>query len=122
MKKEGTLLLLKRGRDNAGTSSLYDVSLSVTEAAYINYDNSLIRLGVKILAGHSTIGKKITNVVVPLKTHGAPTGNATVGIRKAGDSSLVTLGTFALQQFDPDVDHSISIRMITPMSLLLTIL
>jgi hypothetical protein len=41
------------------------------------------------------------SVWVRFRKYGVPTGNITVGVRKASDDSLVTIGTWPIEHFGP---------------------
>ena len=60
------------------------------------------RVGVRFDAGADGLNTSMKSVWVRFRKYGAPTGNITIGIRKASDGSLVTtIGTWPIEQFGP---------------------
>ncbi len=57
------------------------------------------RLAVRFNSGAPGLGQAVTEVVVRFRKYGSPSGSATVGIRKASDGTLVSLGTFTPSSF-----------------------
>ena len=52
------------------------------------------RVGVRFDAGAGGLNTSVKSVWIRFRKYGAPTGNITMGIRKASDDSLVTIGTW----------------------------
>jgi len=81
----------------AGTQTVrYDVAQN--SSGHLEFD-SISRAGIRFDAGASGLGQPVTEVVVRFRKAGSPSGSATVGIRKASDGTLVTLGTFTPNSF-----------------------
>ena len=88
---------LPAGGSGQGTPVIrYDVSQS--GSGHLEFDGPN-RFGVKFDSGASGIGQAVTEVVVRFRKYGSPSGNATVGIRKNSDGTLLSLGTFAPNSF-----------------------
>lgn len=81
----------------AGTQTTrYDVSQLNNQ--HLEFDG-ISRAGIRFDASASGLGQPVTQVVVRFRKYGSPSGNATVGVRKASDGTLVTLGTFTPNSF-----------------------
>lgn len=81
----------------AGTQTTrYDVSQSGSQ--HLEFDG-ISRAGIRFDASASGLGQPVTQVVVRFRKYGSPSGNATVGVRKASDGTLVTLGSFTPNSF-----------------------
>jgi len=88
---------LPTGGAGTGTAvTRYDVSQS--GGGHLEFDGPS-RFGVRFDAGAGGLGESVVEVVVRFRKYGTPSGNCTVGIRKASDGTLVTLGTFAPNSF-----------------------
>ena len=61
--------------------------------------NGIVRTGVRFDAGASGLNTAVKSVWVRFRKFGNPRGNLTIGIRKASDDSLVTIGTRPVKQF-----------------------
>ena len=70
-----------------------------TGTGHLEMNGTISRMGIRFLAGHALLGEAVTEVTVKFRKYGTPTGNATVGIRKSSDGTLVTLGTFTPGSF-----------------------
>jgi hypothetical protein len=82
------------GQHDDGMTTLYNMPTGAVPGT-IQY-NGVTRVGVRIDAGSTAIGLPIKSVVVNGRKYGSPTGNITVGVRKALDDSLVTIGTVSM--------------------------
>lgn len=88
---------LPAGGSGQGASVIrYDVSQS--GGGHLEFDGPT-RFGVRFDSGASGIGQAVTEVVVRFRKYGSPAGNATVGVRKNSDGTLLSLGTFAPNSF-----------------------
>lgn len=91
------LAQLPTGGTGTGTAvTRYDVSQS--GGGHLEFDGPS-RFGVRFDAGAAGLGESVVEVVVRFRKYGTPSGNCTVGIRKASDGTLVSLGTFAPNSF-----------------------
>jgi hypothetical protein len=99
------------GRHDDGLTSLYNIPTGAVPGT-IQY-NGVTRVGVRVDAGSTAIGLPIKSVVVNGRKYGSPTGNITIGVRKALDDSLVTIGTWPIQQFGVGSDFSFVVRLRT---------
>jgi hypothetical protein len=82
------------GAFDDGLTTLYSIPTGAVPGT-IQY-NGVTRVGVRVDAGSTAIGLPIKSVVVNGRKYGNPTGNITVGVRKALDDSLVTIGTLSM--------------------------
>jgi hypothetical protein len=82
------------GNYDDSLTTLYSIPTGAVPGT-IQY-NGVTRVGVRVDAGSTAIGLPIKSVTVNGRKYGAPTGNITVGVRKALDDSLVTIGTLSM--------------------------
>lgn len=98
------------GQYDDGLTSLYDVGLDATPG-HIQF-NGIERAGIRFDAGAGGLNTSVKSVWVRFRKYGSPTGNITVGIRKAADDSLVTIGTWPIEQFGPaETEQSFIVRL-----------
>lgn len=74
----------------------YDVAQNGGQ--HLEFDG-ISRAGIRFDASASGLGQPVTEVVVRFRKYGSPSGSATVGVRKASDGTLVTLGSFTPNSF-----------------------
>ena len=89
--KMATAALLS-GQYDDGLVTQYDIDLG-TSPNHIQH-NGIGRTGVRFETGSAGIGTVVKSVLVRFRKYGSPTGNITIGVRKASDDSLVTIGTY----------------------------
>jgi hypothetical protein len=82
------------GLPGDGLATFYNVDLGTTSPGHIQY-NGIGRVGVRFDAGAAGLNTSVKSVWVRFRKYGNPTGNITIGIRKASDDSLVTIGYLA---------------------------
>ena len=87
------------GQYDDGLTTYYNVDLGASPG-HIQY-NGIGRVGVRFDAGAGGLNTSMKSVWVRFRTYGNPMGNITIGIRKASDDSLVTIGTWPVEQFGP---------------------
>jgi hypothetical protein len=61
---------------------------------YTSDAGGIVRVGARLDATNPLIGDRVKIVQVFVSKYGNPTGNITIGVRKASDDSLVTIGTY----------------------------
>lgn len=81
------------GASEGPLTTRYDVSQS--SSGHLEFDGGVTRQGVRFDAGASGLNQAVREVTVRFRKYGTPSGNATVGIRKNSDGTLISLGTFA---------------------------
>jgi hypothetical protein len=86
------------GQYDDGLTTFYNVDLGASPG-HIAY-NGIGRVGVRYDASASGLNTSVKSVLVKFRKYGSPTGNITVGVRKASDDSLVTIGTFPIEGFN----------------------
>ena len=91
--------LVAFGQHDDGLTTLYNVDLGASPS-HIQY-NGIGRVGIRFDAGASGIDSSVKSVWVRFRKYGNPTGNITIGVRKASDDSLVTIGTWPIESFSP---------------------
>jgi hypothetical protein len=100
---------LLSGQYDDGLVTQYEIPLGVSPN-HVQH-NGIGRTGLRFETGSAGIGVKVQSVLVRFRKYGAPTGNITVGIRKASDDSLVTIGTWDISALAPAAtEHSVSVR------------
>ena len=83
-----------------GTGTLQtDYDDTQFSGGHLEFAGGISRHGIRYDSGASGLGRMVQEVTVRFRKYGSPSGNATVGIRKASDGTLVTLGTFAPNSF-----------------------
>jgi hypothetical protein len=87
------------GQHDDGLTSLYDIDIG-TSPNHIQY-NGIGKVGVRFDAGAGGLNAAVKSVWVRFRKYGNPSGPIIVGIRKASDDSLITLGLWPIEQFGP---------------------
>jgi hypothetical protein len=101
--------LAANGKSDDGLTTFYDMDLGAAPN-HIQH-NGIGRTGVRLDSGASAIGTSTKSVLLRFRKYGLPTGPITVGVRKASDDSLVTLGTWNIEHFPANVEQSIVVRL-----------
>lgn len=82
-------------------TTLYDrTNATGTTPGTTDY-NGISRADVRVDSGSTAIDVHIRSVWVFCRKYGNPTGNITVGVRKASDDSLVTIRSIQSNVFAP---------------------
>ena len=97
------------GQYDDGLTTHYNVA---SNANYLQF-NGIGRVGVRFDASASGLGSSVKSVTCILRKYGLPTGNITVGIRKASDDSLVPIRTFPIESLPSTSDMSVAFRLRT---------
>jgi hypothetical protein len=79
---------------------------------HVQHNSGIGRTGIRFETGSAGIGTIVKSILVRFRKYGSPTGNITIGIRKASDDSLVTIGTFDIAALSPAAtEQSFAVRL-----------
>ena len=105
----GALVL---GQYDDELATLYDMDQGASPGH--NAFNGIGRVGVRFDSEASGLNAAIKSVLVRFRKYGNPTGNITIGVRKASDDSLVTIGTWPIAAIGPaSTEQSFVVRLRT---------
>jgi hypothetical protein len=107
--------ITSRAAAAALVSGQYDDELTTfynvpSNANYMQF-NGIGRVGVRYDASASGLNTPVKSVWIYFRKYGLPSGNITVGVRKASDDSLVTIGTFPIEHFQQGAEQSLALRL-----------
>jgi hypothetical protein len=91
-------------------TSLLNVGLIATRP-FLYSKSSFAMCQHRFKKGASGLGTSMKSIWIRFRKYGLPTGNITVGIRKASDDSLLTINRIPIESFPANVEQSVTLRL-----------